>query len=215
MRRVFYARTDRLQASTGRTVQTTGPGKVIAFGKDYSETSRESCACCRAASTGPLTGAADRRQPACGPGDTVKIKRPGLTPVEVTIAGVVDLPDADALFQGVGSAAQAAPQAPPDNVVILPRAEWHQLFDPQGAARPDSTRTQLHVRLDHAALPAQPMAAYTHVTGAAHNLEARVAGQALVANNLGARLDAVRGDSLYATCCSCSLAYPVWRIAAP
>ena len=31
-----------------------------------------------------------------------------------------------------------------------------------------------------------------------HNLEARVAGQALVADNLGARLDAVRGDALYA-----------------
>ena len=45
---------------------------------------------------------------------------------------------------------------------------------------------------------ADPAAAYTAVTGAAHNLEARSAGGALVGDNLGAALDAARSDAAYA-----------------
>lgn len=214
VRKAFYASTTGLQASTGGTVQTTGPGKVIAFGQDYLKTFPRELRLL----SGTLDGALLAQQTAANlharPGDTVTINRPGLAPVQVTISGVVDLPDADAFFQGVGLPKQAAPQAPPDNVVILPSAQWHQVFDPQGAARPDSTRMQFHVRLDHPALPTQPTAAYTAVTGAAHNLEARVAGQALVANNLGARLDAVRGDSLYATVLFLFLGLPGVALAA-
>ena len=36
------------------------------------------------------------------------------------------------------------------------------------------------------------------MTGAAHNLEARSAGAAVVGNNLAAALDAARGDAAYA-----------------
>ncbi|MFJ3310370.1 FtsX-like permease family protein [Streptomyces sp. NPDC086549] len=43
-----------------------------------------------------------------------------------------------------------------------------------------------------------PASAYSAVTGAAHNLEARSAGTALVGNNVGAALDSARQDALYA-----------------
>ena len=43
-----------------------------------------------------------------------------------------------------------------------------------------------------------PAVAFTQVVARAHNLEARLAGSALVGNNLGARLDAARKDALYA-----------------
>ncbi|MFC2967972.1 ABC transporter permease [Acidimangrovimonas pyrenivorans] len=214
VRKAFYATTTGLQASTGGTVQTTGPGKVIAFGKDYLRTFPRELRLLSGTLGGPLLAQQTAANLHARPGDTVTINRPGLAPVQVTIAGVVDLPDADAFFQGVGLPKQAAPQAPPDNVVILRPAQWHRVFDPQGAVRPDSTRMQFHVRLDHPALPAQPTAAYTAVTGAAHNLEARVAGQALVANNLGARLDAVRGDGLYATVLFLFLGLPGVALAA-
>ena len=92
----------------------------------------------------------------------------------------------------------AAPQAPPDDVLLLPMARWHELFDPQAAARPDSVRLQLHVRLAHGSLPAGPGAAYVAVQQAAHNLEARIAGSGIVADNLAARLGGAREDALYA-----------------
>src|SRR5206468_6274657 len=111
----------------------------------------------------------------------------------------IDLPDADSLFQAVGLPPQAAPQAPPDNVLVLSRRDWQQLFDPQQKIRPDTTRLQWHVRLAHEGLPPDPVTAYTFVAGAQRNLEARTAGQALVADNLGSRLGAVREDALYAS----------------
>src|SRR5207249_7012924 len=70
------------------------------------------------------------------------------------------------------------------------------LYDPL-ADRPDAARTQIHVRLDHR-LPDDPAAAFTRATGAAHRLEADLAGTALVGNNLAATLDAARSDALYA-----------------
>ena len=210
----FYAKTAGFQASTGGTVQTTGPGKVLGIGADYRNSFPKEIRLL----SGSLGGALIAQQTASnlhvGPGDTVTVERIGLAPVTVTVAGVVDLPDADALFQGVGLPRQAAPQAPPDNVLILPADQWHALFDAQAANRPDSTRLQLHVRLDHAMLPAQPVSAFLHVAAAARNLEAQVAGRALVANTLGARLDAVRGDSLYATVLFLFLGLPGVAIAA-
>ena len=53
----------------------------------------------------------------------------------------------------------------------------------------------------------RPAAAFRRVTGEGHNFEARVAGSALLANNLGAILDTAREDALYA-----ARAVPVpWR----
>jgi putative ABC transport system permease protein len=127
----------------------------------------------------------------------VTIQRIGLDPVVIQVAGVVDLPQADSLFQAIGVPAGAAPQAPPDNVLLLPIDQWHAFFDSQAVAHPESVRTQLHVRVAHD-LPGDPEAAYTAVQQRAHNLEARIAGSGLVGDNLGARLLGVRADALYA-----------------
>ena len=131
------------------------------------------------------------------PGDTVTIGRAGLPPAHAVVAGIVDLPEANSLFQTVGAPTGAQPTAPPDNVVLLPAAQWHQLFDPLSAARPDLVSTQIHAQRTHA-LPPDPAAAYTDVSAAAKNLEARSAGGAVVGDNLGAALDAARGDAAYA-----------------
>ncbi|QND69174.1 ABC transporter permease (plasmid) [Mesorhizobium loti] len=194
-----YADVAGFEAQAGGTTQTTGPGQVVSFDNGYADDFP--------AEVRPLSGKADgvlvAQQTAAnlhvGPGDLVSIKRIGLPPVEIKIAGVIDLPDADSLFQTVGLPPQAAPQAPPDNVLILPQAEWQQLFDPQLKLRPDTGRLQWHVRLDREALPADPVNAYTYVTGAQRNLEARTVGQVLIADNLSARLDAIRADALYAS----------------
>ncbi len=198
LEQVFYAQTAGLQATTGGTVQTTGPGKVVGLGQSYLAAFPKEVRLLSGTLDGVLVAQQTASNLHVGPGDAVTINRVGLVPSVVTVAGVIDMPDADAFFQGVGLPPQAAPQAPPDNVLILPAAEWHRIFDPQTTLRPDTTRLQFHVRLDHASLPVRPTEAYTQVTGQGRNLEVQVTGQALVSNTLAARLDAVRGDALYA-----------------
>lgn len=199
MHQVQYAQADGFEAQTSDTTQETGPGKVIAFDKDYDRDFPRELRWLAGKRSGVLIAQQTAANLHVGPGDKVLIKRIGLPPAAVVVDGVVDLPDADALFQGVGLPPQAAPHAPPDNVVILPLADWHRIFDEQQTKRPDTIRTQFHVRLVHGQLPTDPTTAYKVVEGQSRNLEARVAGQALVSNNLGSRLDAVRSDALYAT----------------
>lgn len=195
----FYAQVDGFEARTSDTTQQTGPGKTIAFDTNYEKAFPKEFRWLAGKHSGVLIAQQTAANLHVGPGDKVSIKRIGLPPVVVTVDGVVDLPDADALFQGVGLPAQAAPQTPPDNVIILPIADWHRAFDPQQTKRPDTTRTQFHVKLARDTLPPDPTKAYLTVTGQSRNLESRIAGQALVSNNLGSRLDAVRSDALYAT----------------
>lgn len=195
---VGYAQTAGLEATTGGTIQTTGPGKVLGLPASYLTKFPGQVR----SLVGSLKGVLVAQQTAANlhvtVGDPVRIQRVGLPPVTVKVAGVVELPNVDSMFQAVGVPPGSAPQAPPDNVVLLPEAQWHTLFDPQAAVRPDSVRVQLHVRLGHDTLPSDPSAAYLDVTGRARNLEARIAGQGSVADNLTARLDGARGDALYA-----------------
>ncbi|WP_254634189.1 ABC transporter permease [Mesorhizobium sp. GbtcB19] len=197
--RVRYADAAGFEALAGGTTQTTGPGQVIALDEGYSKDFPAEIRLLSGNVDGVLVAQQTAANLHARPGDAVSIKRIGLPEVKVKIAGVVDLPDADSLFQAVGLPAQAAPQAPPDNVLVLPWQDWQQFFSPQAKQRPDTVRLQWHARLDHAALPSDPVQAHIFVTGAARNLEARTVGQALVADNLGSRLAAVREDALYAS----------------
>jgi putative ABC transport system permease protein len=195
--RVGYADVAGLSANANGTVQTTGAAKVLGLDANYAQLFPAEIRPLIGTPGGVLVAQQTAANLQVSIGDMVTIQRIGLDPVTVQIAGVVDLPRADSLFQAVGVPAGAAPQAPPDNVLLVPSDQWHVLFDPQGAVRPDSVRTQLHVRLAHD-LPADPEAAYTAVQQRAHNFEARIAGSGLVADNLGARLLGVRADALYA-----------------
>ena len=194
---VGYADVASLRANTGGTVQTTGAGVVLGISPQY----RQQFPTELRLLIGSLDGVLVAQQTAANLhvsiGDTITIQRNGVPPVDVTVAGVVDLPQADSLFQAVGAPAGIAPQAPPDNVLLLPAAQWHALFDPQAAARPDSVRTQLHVRIGHD-LPSDPAAAYIAVQQQARNVEAQLAGSAVIGNNLAARLDGARADARYA-----------------
>lgn len=197
LQQVYYADSVGFSASTNNTIQTTGAGKVLGISPQY----RQDFATQIRPLIGSLDGVQVAQQTAANlrvtVGDTITIQRIGLSPVTVKVDGVVDLPEADSLFQAVGISAGIAPQAPPDNVVLLPSKQWHEFFDPQAAVRPDSIKTQLHVRLAHN-FPNDPTTAYTYVEQLAKNLEVRIAGSGIVGNNLAARLDGVRADSLYA-----------------
>ena len=194
---VGYADVAGFTATSGGTTQTTGAGKVLGitprYWRDFPAELR------------PMLGRTDgiliAQQTAANlhvsVGDSVTVMRLGIAPVTARVDGVIDLPQADALFQAVGVPAGAAPQAPPDNVLVVPIDLWHQWFDQQALVRGGTVKTQLHVRLDHN-LPPDPRDAFVYVEQLARNFEARVVGSALVGDNLAARLDAVREDALYA-----------------
>ncbi len=194
---VGYADVAGFTAATGGTVQTTGAGKVLGLGPDYRRTFPSEVRQLVGASQGALVAQQTAANLHVQPGDRVTIMRLNLPPFTLQVAGVVDLPQADSLFQAVGVPAEAAPQAPPDNVLLLPLARWRQLFAAQARERPDSVHMQLHVRISHD-LPSAPEAAHTAVHQKANNLEARIAGSGIVADNLGVRLLSVREDALYA-----------------
>jgi putative ABC transport system permease protein len=183
--------------ATGGSTQTTGPAVVLGIPDDYRTLFPTELRTLAGADTGVLLAQQTAANLHAVPGDAITIGRTGLTPVTVTVAGVIDLPQADSLFQKIGAPVGAQRTAPPDNVLLLPTPAWHQIFDPLAAARPDLVSTQIHVQLDHR-LPADPAAAYTNVTAAAHNFEAATTGGAIVGNNLGAALDAARADAAYA-----------------
>ncbi|MFF3861343.1 FtsX-like permease family protein [Streptomyces sp. NPDC002209] len=195
---VGFARSTGFQASTGAgSTQSTGPGVVLGLPDAYRQTFPGAVRPLTGATTGVLLAQQTAANLHVTPGDAVSIGLPGTGPASVTVAGVVDLPQADSLFQKVGAPPQSQPSAPPDNVILLPQALFARLTAPVAAVDPAAVTTQIHIARD-APLPADPAAAYTAVTAAARNLEARTSGGAVVGDNLGAALDAARKDALYA-----------------
>ncbi|MGZ4528011.1 MAG: ABC transporter permease, partial [Mycobacterium sp.] len=194
---VDFAHTGGLSATTGSSTQTTGPGMALGLPPTYRTLFPGEIRTLTGADHGVLLAQQTAANLHAAVGDTITIGLAGMPPAPVTVAGIVELPQANSMFQTVGAPPGAQPAAPPDNVVLMPAAQWHQLFDPLAAARQDLVSTQIHVQRSHQ-LPADPAAAYTKVQAAAHNLEARTAGAARVGDNLAAALDAARGDAAYA-----------------
>ncbi|AUA08593.1 FtsX-like permease family protein [Streptomyces sp. SID8382] len=194
---VGFAHSTGFQARTGGSTQSTGPGVVLGLPSGYRSAFPGEIRQLTGSASGVLIAQQTAANLHVAPGDTVTIGRPGGGPTHVKVAGVIDLPQADSLFQKVGAPPQSQPTAPPDNVILLPAAQFAKAAAPVRTADPTAVTTQIHVARD-ARLPADPAAAYTAVTGAAHNTEARTAGGGLVGDNLGAALDSARQDALYA-----------------
>ena len=184
-------------ATLGATTQVTGEGKILGIAPTYWQDFPAMMRPMLGSTDGILIAQQTAANLHVSVGDTVLVTRIGLPPVKARIDGVVDLPQADALFQAVGVPAGVAPQAPPDNVLVVPMTIWQQWFDQQAVVSVGTVRTQLHVRLYHG-LPPDPRDAYVYIQRLANNFEARVAGSAIVGDNLAARLSAVREDALYA-----------------
>lgn len=194
---VLFGTTSGFESTVAGSTRTTGPGQVIGLTETYRSTFPAELRDLTGADHGVLLYQQTAANLDVGPGDSISIGRSGLPAATVTVAGIVDLPQSDSLFQAVGAPIGAQPQAPPDNVLLVDTSTWHDLFDQVGAARPDLVHTQIHARLDHA-LPTDPAAAYSEVIGQARNLEVRLAGRGLVGDNLGATLSGARSDALYA-----------------
>ncbi len=193
---VAYAPIDGFGAVAGGTTQTTGAGVVLGIGPDYADAFPGQVRLLSGKATGVLIAQQTASNLHVTVGDTVSVSRRDAAPAGVRIDGVVELPNGDAMFQTVGASRAQAPTAPPDNVLLLPTETWTGLFGVSPAA--DATHRQIHARLDRSHLPGDPDRAFVAAAAQAHGFELKAAGGALVANNLAARLDAVRSDSLYA-----------------
>lgn len=204
---VGYGRTTGLSTTAGSASFTTGPGRVLGLPPAYSATFMGEIRYLTGSHDGVLIAQQTASNLHAGPGARVTIGRRGLPPVTVRVDGVVDLPQADSLFQIVGAPAGSQPQAPPDNVMLLPDALWRQVFEPLATLHPELATYQVHV-LTNRKLPKDPSAAYTSVVQAAHHLEARLAGSGTVGDNLGVTLAAARADALYAQILFLFLATP-------
>lgn len=194
---VFYAAVPGFELNAGGGVQTTGPGKAVGIPEGYQRSFPRELRLLIGKPQGVLLAQQTAANLHARVGDRITIEREALPPVRVRIDGIIDMPNADAFFQAVGLPSGAAPQAPPDNIVILPASMWHGIFDAQTVRRPDSISTQLHVRISHD-LPADPLAAYNVVDGRAKNVEARIAGSGIIGDNLAAKLLGTQADALYA-----------------
>ena len=194
---VDFGQTTGFELTKDGSTQTTGPGVVLALPASYARTFAGSVRTLSGSDTGVLLAQQTAANLHAAPGDTVTIGRQGFPAVTVTIDGIVDLPTADSFFQKVGAPPQSQPTAPPDNVLILPPAQWHTFFGPVAAARPDLVTTQFHADFAQR-LPVDPAAAYSTVIAQAHNLELKMGGTGLVGDSLGAELGKARADSLYA-----------------
>ncbi|MCY9667477.1 FtsX-like permease family protein [Paenibacillus alginolyticus] len=194
---VGYADTAGFAAHAGGTVQTTGPGKAIGLEESYRSKFPAEIRQLVGKEQGVLIAQQTSTNLHAGVGDNVTIQRIGLPPVEVTVEGIIDLPNADSFFQAIGVPATGMPQTPPDNVMIFPESLWHTLFDGQTAVHPDTIQTELHVRLSQQ-LPNNPADAFLYAKQLGKHVEAVLAGAGTVGNNLAARLDGARSDALYA-----------------
>ncbi|MGW7421747.1 FtsX-like permease family protein [Streptomyces sp. NPDC054813] len=190
---VGFAHTSGFTARVQGSTQTTGPSMALGLPDGYRARFPDAIRTLSGASTGVLLAQQTASNLHAVPGDTIGIQLPGAGLRQVKVDGVVDLPQADSLFQTVGAPSQSQPTAPPDNVVLLPATQFASLT--RGAT---GVTTQIHAARDNTRLPSDPASAYSAVTGAAHNLEARSAGTALVGDNVGAALDSARQDALYA-----------------
>ncbi|MFF3817043.1 ABC transporter permease [Streptomyces bluensis] len=189
---VGFAHTSAFTATVQGSTQTTGPGMLLGLPDGYRTLFPGDVRSLTGRPTGVLLAQQTASNLHAAPGSTVGIRLPGAGVRQVRVDGVVDLPQADSLFQKVGAPTQSQPTAPPDNVVLVPAAQFASLTH-----RATDVTTQIHVARG-AALPHDPAAAFTSVTRAAHNLEAKGTGSVLVGDNLGAALGSARQDALYA-----------------
>ncbi|MDQ6657165.1 MAG: FtsX-like permease family protein [Actinomycetota bacterium] len=194
---VDFATTTGFGATIGGSTQTTGSGVVLGLGPNYRAAFPAEIRQLAGSTNGALLAQQTAANLHARPGDRITIGLPAGKSVTVTVAGVIDLPQADSLFQHVGAPPQSQPTAPPDNVLLLPRSNFASIFSTGSSSANSNVTHQFHVAIDTPAAH-DPATAFSTVVAAAHNLEAKLAGAGQVGNNVGAALDGARSDALYA-----------------
>ncbi|MGW7244206.1 ABC transporter permease [Streptomyces sp. NPDC054804] len=107
---VGFAHTNGFTARVQGSTQTTGPGMALGLPDGYCTRFPDAIRTLSGSATGVLLAQQTASNLHAAPGDTIGIQLPGAALREVKVDGVVDLPQADSLFQTVG--APASPSRP-------------------------------------------------------------------------------------------------------
>ena len=195
--KVDYADVSSLSSTIDGTTQTTGVGKAVGIDTDYAKNNPRQIRLLSGSLNGVLLAQQTASNLHASPGDIVTVARLGQPAIDVKVDGVVEVSSADQFFQIIASTPQTARNAPPDNIIFLPAQQWEAAFASQLDSMPQTSQRQLHVSFDHSVLPGDPTQAFGTATEMANNLAAKLAGEGVTANNLAARLNGVRQDSLF------------------
>jgi putative ABC transport system permease protein len=188
---VSYTQIRGLTSASGGAIRATGAASVVSVPPGYASKIPRQIRYLVGAHQGVLLQQQTATNLGVGPGDVI-VAQTATGPVNLVVNGVIDLPQSDSFFQVVGAPAGAGATAPPDNAVLVSPETFAQLAVGSAPVR------QFHVLLDHALLPGDPAAASDSVTAAANHLALRVAGGALIGDNLAAALSGAREDAIYA-----------------
>ena len=133
METVEYADVPGLVAKTGETMQTTGSAAVLGIDATYKKTFPGEIAPMAGLGEGVLATQQTAANLHVSVGDIVTVQRPGgLRAADVKIDGIISLPDAESIFQKAGTPSGTGPQAPPDDVLVLPVDLWRRLSRNKG-----------------------------------------------------------------------------------
>lgn len=198
MQVVNYAEVNGFFSQTNNTTQTTGPGIAVGISNNYFKLFPSEFRKIKGNDYGVLLTQQAASNLHADIGSKIVIFRKGLKPTSLIVQGIIDMPYADSFFQKIGVPSNLAPQAPPDNVIILPDEQWHNLFDKQSKTYPDSTKTEMHISLNHNIFSSDPNIAFTQATHIANNIEAKLSGKGIIGNNLAACLNSIRSDAIFA-----------------
>ncbi|MDX6286637.1 MAG: putative transport system permease protein [Frankiales bacterium] len=189
---VQYVAVPALETNINGTHRTTGRAFVVALPTAYSNEFPNTLRVLVGKPAGPQLLQQTAANLGAAPGSAVIVHTPAGKPAIVVTAGVSDLLTADSFFQTVGVAAGAGPSAPPDNVLLVPPADFPRL-----AAGGEVIR-QVHVSFDRSWLPSDPGKAFNAEVQARNHFESQLTGAALVGDNAEVSLSSAREDGLYA-----------------
>lgn len=204
---VSYAKVSALRSTGTQDVRRTGAAYVVGISPTYATTFPAEIRHLLGSGSGPVLFQQTAANLGATPGSRIEIVT-GKISHPVTIAQIADLPYADSFFQVVGLAPGAGASAPPDNVVLVPAAQFASLVGPTPVVH------QLHVGFAHTPLPSDPQTAAVTVAARANHFQAVVTGGALVGDNLGTALIAAGEDASYANLLFLLLGLPGLALAA-
>jgi len=150
------------------------------------------------------------------PGDTITFTLPGGATVDLRVSGIASIDGGDLVLGPIDAAHRAAGANPPANVAVMSRADLESLVlpkipagasaaDPATGGAPSSAaapvfapdpaiRRELHVRLDHAQLPGDPVAAQSWLDTVRRRVERQGAGGFTWVDDASASLEPLAAD---------------------
>ncbi|MEU0837005.1 hypothetical protein [Streptomyces sp. NPDC005969] len=122
---VSLAHSSGFTATEQGSTQTTGPGMLLGLPDGYQTLFPGEIRSLTGRPTGVLLAQQTASNLHAAPGSTVGIRLPGTTGVrQVRVDGVLDLPQADSLFQKIGAPPSHSPPRRPTTCCSCPPPSW-------------------------------------------------------------------------------------------